>query len=384
MLRVTDRRGSRRAFTLIELLVVIAIIGVLIALLLPAVQAAREAARRAQCTNNLKQIALAAQNYHSANNVFPGNSYSAKVSTQGQIYANFPAFVRMLPFMEQQGLYNAVNFDLTVFETANITLGTVKIDALVCPSDVWDPQPITTATANAGGFSNVYTQVGPDYLQGPNGPYLQQFTSYGAVQGTWTAQWRNSFMYSRGVLQPGAINEYLMLNGVIYGDSANGISQIPDGTSTTFLFGEHAHSLIAVYDPNYQNSEYCWNSPYYLDTLMSTYYPPNVGRTSNGNAGAGLGISHYFIPGAASSLHSGGVNFAFCDGSVRFIRDSIDSWSYDPNSGSSGPRSSDNVLLPFGVTYTNYVYAIGAGAKVGVYQALSTRKGGEVVSQSDF
>ena len=378
------RRPTRqRGFTLIELLVVIAIIGVLIALLLPAVQAAREAARRAQCTNNLKQIALSAQNYHSAHNVLPANSFSGKFGTnQGTTaYANFSCYVRMLPFMEQQATYNAVNFNLTCFESDNITLSSVAINALMCPSDVWDPQPITTATANAV-FTNEYNKYGSNFYQGPNGPFLQQFTSYGAVEGTWPAQWRWSFMYNaNGGLSSSAgatLGEYTMLNGVIYGDSNVGMSDIVDGTSTTMMFGEKAHSLLATYDLPYSNSEFCWNSPYYLDTLLATYFPPNVQKSNNATTGTATGTTHYFFTTSASSQHPGGVNYAFCDGSVRFIRDSIDSWTYTGTIGASGTH------LPVGVTYTSYVYAIGAGARVGVYQALSTRKGGEVVSQSDF
>ena len=112
-----------------ELLVVIAIIGVLIALLLPAVQAAREAARRAQCVNNLKQLALAAQNYHDTNGVFPGGSYS-QYAKPYKYAENFSCFVRMLPFMEQNPIYNAVNFQVTSSHYANITIAGVAIPPL--------------------------------------------------------------------------------------------------------------------------------------------------------------------------------------------------------------------------------------------------------------
>ena len=135
----------RAGFTLIELLVVIAIIAVLIALLLPAVQAAREAARRAQCTNNLKQLGLAVQNYHSANNVFPADGYSGLAAWQYQ-YPNFSVFVFLTPYLEQQQIYNATNFNLSDYEPDNITIAGIAINALTCPSDPWQPQAISFST----------------------------------------------------------------------------------------------------------------------------------------------------------------------------------------------------------------------------------------------
>src|SRR5271157_319813 len=111
-------RRSRRGFTLIELLVVIAIIAVLISLLLPAVQSAREAARRAQCTNNLKQIGLAMHNYHTANNTFPpGTAASYNTQNPGCIaWMGWSAQALMLNYLEQAPLYNAANFSLDPIE----------------------------------------------------------------------------------------------------------------------------------------------------------------------------------------------------------------------------------------------------------------------------
>ena len=134
------RRGSR-GFTLIELLVVIAIIGVLIALLLPAVQAAREAARRSQCVNNLKQIGLALHNYHQATGGFPLENATGTYQDVGvtTTWGNFSAQAMMLPYMEQQAIYNECNFSWNAWYATggsiNVTARETKIATFLCPSD---------------------------------------------------------------------------------------------------------------------------------------------------------------------------------------------------------------------------------------------------------
>ena len=141
MLNPMVRRRSARGFTLIELLVVIAIIAVLIALLLPAVQAAREAARRAQCTNNLKQLALAVMNYESANGVFPlGSFHDAPagrplLTVPGSGRHEHGILVRLLPYYEQAPLYNAFNANVHYFSYPNTTVLATGITSLWCPSD---------------------------------------------------------------------------------------------------------------------------------------------------------------------------------------------------------------------------------------------------------
>src|SRR4051794_1731129 len=143
-------RTDRRGFTLIELLVVIAIIAVLIALLLPAVQAAREAARRAQCVNNLKQIALAAVNYESTNGCLPGNSYSGGPGVPStSVFQNFSSFVRTTLYWEQTAIYNATNFAWTAFDWPNITIAGIQSNTLMCPSDPWQQQIISKSTPNS-------------------------------------------------------------------------------------------------------------------------------------------------------------------------------------------------------------------------------------------
>src|SRR5215472_6297923 len=124
MMQPIGSKKARWGFTLIELLVVIAIIAVLISLLLPAVQAAREAARRAQCTNNLKQTGLAVHNYISSNDVFPWGCFRQHSTSDptGYPYTSGGSFVPLLPFHEQQQVFNAINFNYNIFGAGNGTV----------------------------------------------------------------------------------------------------------------------------------------------------------------------------------------------------------------------------------------------------------------------
>ncbi len=302
---VRSARRPARAFTLIELLVVIAIIAVLIALLLPAVQAAREAARRIPCTNNLKQLALAAQNYHDGNGAFPAGSYYYPTgSAPSQAAENFSSFVRLLPFFEQQAVYNATNFQLYYKSVENITLTGLGLNMLMCPSDPWQPVPLTPAS--------------PGFMESvpATGTWQQYFTSYAGVEGTFVA---------RMIARPG--NSYMNpdqrinCNGMIFGDGTVGIAQVTDGTSNTFIYGEKAHTKVAKYPETARRpttTYHMWTSGFYTDTQLACYYPPNAEKSS-----ATIGDMGIYYANQASSYHSGGCNFAFADGSVRFIKDTI-------------------------------------------------------------
>ena len=376
------RLQPRRGFTLIELLVVIAIIAVLIALLLPAVQAAREAARRAQCVNNMKQMALAANNYESSNGCYPGGSYSgynggapdpkcAKGVAACTYPENFSVFVRMLPFFEQSAIFNATNFSLTSSNNENITLAGVKLNALTCPSDS-NTQPVTIQTATGYSF-NQNTPL-------PTGTWMQTFSSYAGCTGTWGL---GGYITYYDTTQPsGCANEKGNYNGVIYNDSATKIAEVTDGTSNTMMFGEHCHANLLVFDPTYGGSDNSWQSARWYDTLFSTMYPLNI-KVPPMAVGATtvtvLGTGNYYYPTVATSLHPGGANFAFCDGSVRFIKSTINAWA---NTNATGPHSAS---LPAGATYstTCFTYSSGTAAS-GVYQSLSSRSGGEVISADQF
>jgi prepilin-type N-terminal cleavage/methylation domain-containing protein/prepilin-type processing-associated H-X9-DG protein len=344
-----------RGFTLIELLVVIAIIAVLISLLLPAVQSAREAARRAQCTNNLKQLALAAMNYESSNGCYPGGSYSVFPPTPpGYNYPeNFSCFVRMLPFTEQAAIFNSVNFALTSSNYENLTICGVQLSILTCPSEpLATPTLISSSTPSAN-----FNVLNIGSL--PPGNWQQYFSSYAGCTGTWDFGYNTSYGSA----------EFAMYNGVIYNDSSVKIAQITDGTSNTLLFGEHSRFSMQKAGSTFTNSDFSWNSGRFYDTLFSSFYPPNP-PTSPGYT--------YNYGEAASSQHPGGANFAFADGSVHFLKNTINSWTI---SGTNTNSYGD--IYPDGVYSMNYIWYYGT-AKLGVYQQLSTRNGGEVLSSDQY
>jgi prepilin-type N-terminal cleavage/methylation domain-containing protein/prepilin-type processing-associated H-X9-DG protein len=332
------RPARARGFTLIELLVVIAIIAVLIALLLPAVQAAREAARRMQCTNNLKQLGIALHNYLDANNTLPAGM-AVTALPNGAFSTSHGLFVPLLPYLEQPGLYASMNFNVTVFDPPNSTARATGLGALWCPSDVGVDQP-----GAAYGVS--------------------RYTSYVGSLGPWTHQPSN--VAQLAVLAP-------QLPGLFFYQSAVRLAEVTDGTANTLALGEHAAGLRPRFLPAPSVAFFhVWYSGDYRDTNFQTHFPMNPQNrapTTTANA-----VS------AASSFHPGGCNFAFLDGSVRFLKDTIDSWPID--------RATN---LPVGVTRAAAVppsnarpYALSPDARLGVYQALSTRNGAEVISADSY
>jgi prepilin-type N-terminal cleavage/methylation domain-containing protein/prepilin-type processing-associated H-X9-DG protein len=357
------RRAGRAGFTLIELLVVVAIIGILIALLLPAVQQAREAARRAQCMNNMKQLALAAHNYVDVNNCLPAGSMARQ---------QFSVFVRLLPQLEQKPLFDSINFNYVPYHPANNTLAGVGLAVLMCPSDgeVWTP----TIRTYYGNFNDPY-----DISQG--GPWLQQYTSYCGNVGTC-----DNFISTQ---QPNFSQRYAAMNGLIFGESRVNLAEITDGTSQTMLFGERAHSVLKrddlapfLYNPGVGNlpadAFQFWQSGERLDTLYETWNPPNL-QDTNSNVGGTPepdddDDDSLFYNANASSMHPGGVNFAFADGSVRFIKNSIDCWKFGTNNLALGVYQAD----------PDWAWRVKPGAYLGVYQRLSTRAYGDVVSSDAY
>jgi prepilin-type N-terminal cleavage/methylation domain-containing protein/prepilin-type processing-associated H-X9-DG protein len=305
---MTKRLSRRRGFTLIELLVVIAIIGVLIALLLPAVQSAREAARRAQCVNNLKQIGLALHNYHDTNKVFPLSRYG-----------NFSVHSRILPYMEQTVVFNAINFSGTWNSTStgydpNGTARATTVSSFLCPSDPQGQLP-------AGYAGNNYRSCeGSMFLFG-----------YSTTDTT---------NVNYGMPAP---------NGLFFSADVYGMSDATDGTSNTALFSEHIkgdfNQSVATergdtFEPGThpttqdQVVQQC-NSIDWTNLTFQGF--SNVGApwlygyhstTTYYHVGPPNGRSCMFPPSristTANSDHPGGVNVLFGDGRVQFIKSGVD------------------------------------------------------------
>lgn len=317
----------RGGFTLVELLVVITIIGILIALLLPAVQAAREAARRAQCQNNLKQLALGLHNYHAAIKCFPPSSvWRTGVNPESGNTASLSEnwVILILPYIEQQGLWKA--FDLTKFITdpVNLVARSTQLKTMQCPSDGYNRLPFN------GSSNSAVSNMGDNWARGnyaANASMGLMGNGYQASPDVWR--------------QP-------KYRGVMGANASSSIDEIRDGTSCTILLGE-IRAGITPYDSRgvWAMSGACpsalWghgyigddngpnsNQPYADDVLACTAIGDSVGGVGP-LAKLGMACSRDNAPSnwpnwqqTARSLHPGGVFVAMCDGSVRFISDYID------------------------------------------------------------
>ncbi len=332
------RSSSSKGFTLIELLVVIAIIAVLIALLLPAVQSAREAARRAQCTNNLKQLGLALHNYESSINAFPpaGESTNLSLLKTQFVDGGWSALARILPYQEGGTSFNALNFSVDYNEATgmNYTGCATVVTNFICPSSVREPSggrdgvdpndPITATFGQGYGVADYgatcYTDIDP------NG-------STGGAGSTLVTPYRNKLSRVNGALKQGTTR----------------IAEIIDGTSNTILIAEDAGRdarFLSPYNEGYYDGSantrpiigagpaggltpfrryWRWAEPDQAFGVSGSpnnkFRPmreagqfPSTGVTAGNNAGANDEMFSY---------HPGGVNVLFGDGSVRFLKDSV-------------------------------------------------------------
>ena len=312
-------KSQKTGFTLVELLVVIAIIGILVGMLFPAIQAVREAARRSSCSNNIRQLALASANYESAFQKFPPGLTQDRIPDQtGSLqFQGHSVFYFLLPYVEQQNLYDTMSRTIplaNVSATPDGGLAATVVPSFLCPSDLLPSRPIEY----------------PD-----DGSSIQAYyggTSYRANAGTqpyYPTKATNDGMFmmtgSRGT--PGAFQ-------VAFRD-------IRDGSSNTILFGEFAH-----YDPNFDTFTAAgWTKG---STILgwSRWYPAGGFIGVANILGGSIAPINYRIPWAHGesgapgsqtdwydfedlrltsygSLHAGGANFSFTDGSTRFIGETV-------------------------------------------------------------
>jgi prepilin-type N-terminal cleavage/methylation domain-containing protein/prepilin-type processing-associated H-X9-DG protein len=385
MTNPSRRRSTARGFTLIELLVVIAIIAVLIALLLPAVQSAREAARRAQCTNNLKQMGLAIHNYQSAINTFPvGSVYTTEPGAIGCLQVTMGAsfghgfFAQILPFMEQTTIYNAINFSIpagghpsTNSAYFGLNSGMInrtglisQINSFICPSDPGQ-QPLP------------FSVDGP----APSSPNAYAQSSYAGMAGTFDIwEWYCGCPPSPpfGGSCSGTI--WAQGDGVFRIDTAVRIQAITDGTSNTIAAGEFARFKNDP-DSNFNS----WSRCLYLSSTLagtgraeglassaprinaplqvnnSATYPNSGWSFPTGDVDSWLFVQNgvyalQYGNFGFKSQHPGGGNFLFADGSVHFLKETID-------------MGNPNFSPPI---------------NKGVYRQLSTVAGGEVLSSDAY
>jgi prepilin-type N-terminal cleavage/methylation domain-containing protein len=339
-----------RGFTLVELLVVIAIIGILVALLLPAIQAAREAARRTQCTNNIRQVGIALMNFETANKRFPNGAtqrYGNDAKT-GQPFSGDPTMFSwvstMMPYLEEASFYSKVDWKVPLGQRNSLTPPDtshhIKFESYTCPSD----EPVDIVNNWYGARGNYAGNVGIGFMW-MNDTSPTQDCAFANLNPGYSCS-PHPFSTSHPLGQnPEAPNSSLTRFGTFMMNKGRRMSEFEDGTSKTAAIsevrtvaGEDTRGTLHFgagvmymhdYPPNYiglkDRSRYCVDQPDYAPCQTSE--------------SEWRGRWRHF----ARSAHNGGVNLMMVDTSVRFIPDSIDE---------------------------------------ATWQAMSTPKGGEVVTES--
>jgi prepilin-type N-terminal cleavage/methylation domain-containing protein/prepilin-type processing-associated H-X9-DG protein len=370
-------RAARQAFTLVELLVVITIIGILMSLLLPAVQSAREAARRLQCANNAKQLGLALQNYHTGFRIFPASSVWKENGNGGLTLTDIEApnnddvgeswVVLILPQLDSQNVRSHLDVDQRMTSPANAVARAAQLTVMLCPSDSFNQKPFmgsaSSATSEMGdnwARGNYAANASLGYMSVSNGTHISQKIDFNGASptGGWTNRW---------------------VRGVMGANASLRIDDIKDGASNTLLVGEIRAGLIP------QDSRGIWAmagacpSALWAHGYFGNDNGPNCSQKDADDPLACADVQKA-VGGAASliqmgmscdaggfpnwqqtarSMHSGGVNTCFADGSVHFISDSVELGT-SPAAGNLPPKC------------------------LGVWDKLNLSNDGEVVDASKF
>ncbi|MEM9367012.1 MAG: DUF1559 domain-containing protein [Planctomycetota bacterium] len=341
-MRNSPRRWRHRGFTLVELLVVIAIIGVLIGLLLPAVQAAREAARRMSCSNNLRQIGLAAQNYHSAYNRFP-SGYVSFATNNGVAPAEFqmdpvtwdagPGWgwaAGLLPFVEGTALTESIQFDQPIWAPINEQAVGSSISLFLCPSSTGGDEPFTVQDENGMPLEIAGRQVelGRSHYVASHG----QESCWGECGAAATGEVFTNIYTSATQIVPIDGDAGRVADGPFFRNSKTRFRDILDGTSNTIFFGEHVSALSektwvgvvpgAFTHPRFSSPE---NGPDAAATLTLVHAGPSGGELDITGAPIihPLNFPTYHV-GQMYSQHQGGGYVCLGDGSVRFVTNFVD------------------------------------------------------------
>lgn len=314
-------KSSSRAFTLVELLVVIAIIGVLVALLLPAVQSARAAARRSQCQNNMKQVGLALLNYHSQNRAFPASStWPTDDLGSSKVFDNIGKnwVIQVLPFMEQQPIYDAFDFSLPLQNDFNEAARSTSIAGLLCPEDSLNSEPFM-------GMSSSRTRMlGDNWARGNYAANASLgYMTNGGSHKNFDAATKDS---------PGWRNH--QLRGVMGANVEWSIAKITDGTSNTILAAEIRAGVVSIDSRGIWamsgGSSALWAHGYVGDGVLNSddvigcdRIVKVVGFENLMQMGMGCapGFNYQQAP---KSLHAGGFFATFVDGSVHWLSDNIE------------------------------------------------------------